>query len=136
MALNRMSCLPPMLKVWSFLVYQICLLSYKFLTLEHHIMSHDDKSFVYLNYATSLSVMTVDDTLMPLTSVGCVSTSTLSFYDVNYISNLTLSLVPMSQLCNFSYSFMFSSTYCMYDSHLGRLIETWRKQGNFMFWMS
>lgn len=75
-------------------------------------MSYDAKSFMSLNTAPSMSVMTADGTHMPLAVSGYVYTPNLSFFDVYYISNLTLSLVFVSQLCDSDYSVMFSSTSC------------------------
>jgi len=90
----------------------------------HHI-SYDDKSFVSLSYALSLSIRTADGTPMPLASIGSISTPNLSFFDVYYIPNLTLSLASVSQLCDSGYSVMFSSTSCyVQDPHSVRLIGT------------
>lgn len=61
-----------------------------------HHMSYDFKSFVSLNIAPSMSVMTADGTHMPLAGIGFVSTPNLSFYDVYYIPNLTLSLASVN----------------------------------------
>lgn len=61
-----------------------------------HYISYDAKSFVSLNTTSYMSVMTIDDTHMPLEGIGSISTPNLSFYDVYYISNLTLGLVDVS----------------------------------------
>lgn len=102
-----------------------------------HRMSYDAKSFVSLNTAPSMSVMTADGTHMPLAGISFVSTPNLSFYDVYYIPNITLSLASVNQLCDYGYSVMFSSiSCCVQDPHSERMIRTCRRQGDFMFWMS
>jgi transposase InsO family protein len=95
-----------------------------------HHMSYDNNSFVSLKPASSMSVMTADDTPMPLAGIGSVRTPNMSFSDVYYIPSLTLSLASVSQLCDSGYSVTFSSTSCcVQDPHSGRLIGTGRRQG-------
>src|ERR1051325_1140183 len=100
-------------------------------------MSYDHKSFASLNLASFMSILTANGTLMPVSSVGSVSTTKLSLSDVYYIPNLTLSLASISQLCDSGYSIVFSSKSCyVQDSKSGRKIGTGRRQGDYMFWMS
>jgi len=95
-----------------------------------HHMSYDDKSFVYMNPVSSMSVMTADGTPMPLAGIGSVSTSKLSLSNVYHIPKLTLSLAYVSQLCDFGYSVIFSSnSCCVQDPHSGRLVGTGHRQG-------
>lgn len=75
-------------------------------------MSYDPKSFAYLNLASSMFVLTVDDTHMSVAGVGSVHTTNLSLCDVYYIPNLTLILDSVSQLCDSGYSVVISSISC------------------------
>lgn len=102
-----------------------------------HHMSYGDKSFAYLNHASSMSVMCDDDIHIPLAHIGFISVTNISFLDVYYISKHTLSHAYVMQLYAFVYSitFVFTSC-CVKDSYSGRLIETCRREGGFTFWMS
>lgn len=78
-----------------------------------------------------------DDKLMPLSSIGHVSTTNMSLSNVYYIPGLTLSLAYVSQLCYSGYSVTFSFTsYYVPDPHSRRLIEKGYRHKDFIFWMS
>ena len=66
-------------------------------------MSSDLSFFVSLSPNSSMSVMTVDGTPMPLIGVGSIVRSSLSLLDVYHIPSFTLNLVYVSQLCQFGY---------------------------------
>lgn len=74
-------------------------------------MSCDDKPFVSLNPSSSMLVMIVDGTPMPLADIGFVSTNNMSLYNVYYIPSLTFSLASVSKFYDFGYSITFSSTF-------------------------
>lgn len=102
-----------------------------------HYMTYDYNSFVSLNPASSMPVVTADGTPLPLAGTGSVSTSNLSFSDVYYIPNLTLSLASVGQLCDSGNLVLFSATHCyVQDQQSGRLIGTGRRQGDFILWKS
>jgi len=80
--------------------------------------------------SSSIHVMTVNDTPMPLTGVGSVVTSHLSLSNVYLILKLILNLAFVGQLCDFGdYLVMFSgSFYCVHDLQSQKLIGTGRKE--------
>jgi hypothetical protein len=57
-----------------------------------HHMSPDSSSFTYMSPSPNIPVMTADDTLMPLASVGSVVTPSLSLSYVYLIPKLRLNL--------------------------------------------
>ena len=59
-----------------------------------------------------MSIMIVDDTLLPLASIDFVIIPHLSIPHVYHIPNLTWNLVFIGQLCDSSYLVSFSSTSC------------------------
>lgn len=61
-----------------------------------HIISYDSQPFTFLNPASYMSFMIIDDTYMPLLGIGYISPSKISFSNVYYIPNLTLSIVSVS----------------------------------------
>jgi hypothetical protein len=63
-------------------------------------MSPDSLFFTSMTYSSSIPVMIVDDTLMPLTSIGYVVTPHLSLLNVYFILKLTLNLAYVGQLCD------------------------------------
>lgn len=76
-------------------------------------MSFDLTSFDSLcPFNLFLFIMTVDDTLLPLVSVGFVNTHNLSLSDVYCVPSLTLNFIFVGQLCDFGYSVQFSSIAC------------------------
>ena len=78
----------------------------------HHI-SQDSSSFTSLSPLSSIPVMTVDGTHMPLVDVGSVVTPHLSFPNVYLISKLKLNIVSVGQICDSSdYLVMFSGSFC------------------------
>jgi hypothetical protein len=71
-------------------------------------MSLDSSSFTYVSPSPSISVITVDDTLMPLAGVDFVITPHLSLPNVCLVPKLRLNLAFIGQLCN-------SNDYCIHD---------------------
>jgi hypothetical protein len=65
-----------------------------------HHMSQNSSSFVFVTPLSSIHVMTIDDTSMPLVGIGNVITPHLSLPSVYLIPNLTLNLVSVGQLCD------------------------------------
>ena len=77
-----------------------------------HYMPPDSSSFAFVSSSPFIPVMTTDDTLMPLTSVGFVVTSHLSHLNVFLIPKLTLNLAYIGQLCDSNdYLVIFSFLY-------------------------
>ena len=75
-----------------------------------------------------MSVMTIDDTSLPLASF--VITTCLSLSHVYHIHNLTLNLVFVAKLCDFGYVVSISSTSCfLQDPQSQKLIGTGCKRG-------
>ena len=76
-------------------------------------MPSDSSSFASVSFSPSIPVMTTDDTLMPLTSVGFVVTPHLSHLNVFFIPKLILNLAYVGQLCDSSdYLIIFSFYFC------------------------
>jgi hypothetical protein len=65
-----------------------------------HIMSLNSSSFTYMFYLPFILIMTIDDTLMPLISVGSVVTPHLFLLNVYLILKLTLNLASVDHLCD------------------------------------
>ena len=77
-----------------------------------HHMSPDSSSFTYMSPSPYIPVMTADDTLMPLASVGSVVTPSLSLSNVYLIPKLRLNLTSIGQLCDSGdYLVIFSSSF-------------------------
>jgi hypothetical protein len=79
-----------------------------------HYMSSDSSSFTSMSPSSSILVMTVDGTLMPLAGVvGSIVTPHLSLPNVYLIPNLELNLASVGQMCDSGdYLVMFSSSFC------------------------
>jgi hypothetical protein len=79
-----------------------------------HYMSSDSSSFTSMSPSSSILVMTVDGTLMPLAGVvGSVVTPHLSLPNVYLIPNLELNLTSVGQMCDSGdYLVMFSGSFC------------------------
>ena len=77
-----------------------------------HHMSPNSSFFVFMSHSSSITVMTVDGTLMLLAGVGFFVTPNLSLSNVYYILKLTLNLVVVGQLCDYDDLVTFSSCYC------------------------
>jgi len=76
-------------------------------------MSPDSLSFTFVSPSSSIPIMTINDTLMPLTSVGSVVIPHLSLSNVYLISKLKLNLASVGQICDSSdYLVMFSCSFC------------------------
>lgn len=72
---------------------------------------------------------------LPLSDIGLVSITIISFSNIYYIPNITLSLHSISQLCDFNYSFKFFFPLvivCEIHNLSGRLRQIVDK-GGFMF---
>lgn len=68
--------------------------------------------------------------MMPLASIGSVSTTNMPLSNVYYIPSLT----SFSKLCDYGYSLTFSSnSCCVQDSHSGGLLGQVVDKGDFMF---
>jgi len=93
-------------------------------------MSQDSSSFTSMSPSSSIPVMIVDSTLMPLVGVGSVVTSHLSLPNVYLILKLKLNLASVGQICDSSdYLIMFSSSfYCVQDLQSQKLIGTDRRE--------
>jgi hypothetical protein len=78
-----------------------------------HHMSLDSSSFTFVPPSSSIPVMTVHGTLMPLAGVGYVVTPYLSLPNVYLIPKLKLNLASIGQICDSGdYLVMFSSSFC------------------------
>ena len=77
-----------------------------------HHMSPNFCFFVFMSHSSSIIVMTVVGTLMPLAGVGFVVTPNISLSNVYYILKLKLNLVAVGQLCDYGDLVTFSSCYC------------------------
>jgi len=86
-----------------------------------HQMSLDSSSFTYVSPSPSISVMTADDTLIPLAGVDFVITPHLSLPNVYLVPKLRLNLASVGQLCN-------SDDYCIHDLQSQKLIGTDRRE--------
>ena len=75
-------------------------------------MSLNSLSFASLYPTPFMSVMTVDDTPLPLTSISPVITTYLSLSHVYHIPNLTWNFVFIGQLSDSSYLVSSFSTSC------------------------
>jgi len=76
-------------------------------------MSSDSLSFTFVSPPPFISVLTVDDTLMPLISVGSVVIHHLSLPNIYFILKLKLNLAFVGQLRDSSdYLVIFSSSIC------------------------
>jgi hypothetical protein len=60
-----------------------------------HHMSPDSSSFTFMSPSSSIPVMTVDGTLMPLAGVGSIVTPHLSLPNIYLILNLKLNLASI-----------------------------------------
>jgi len=60
-----------------------------------HHMSPDSSSFTFMSPSSSIPVITVDDTLMPLAGVGSIITPHLSLPNIYLIPNLKLNLASI-----------------------------------------
>ena len=96
-----------------------------------HITCHLFHHLLYMCHSSSsMSIITVDGTPMPLAGVGFICTPHLSLSYVYCILKLTMNLTSMSQLCGSGYFVQFSSTSChVQDPQSQRLIRTGRRQG-------
>ena len=65
-----------------------------------HHMSLGSLSFTFVSPTPSISIMTADDTLMPLAGVGSIVTPHLSLPNVYLIPKLKLNLAFVGQLCD------------------------------------
>ena len=79
-----------------------------------HHMSLDSSYFTSMSHSSSVPVMTIDGTPMPLAGVGSIVTPNLSFSlsNVYHISNLTLNLAFIGQLCDYGNLVTFSFSCC------------------------
>ena len=78
-----------------------------------HHMSPNSSSFNSMSPLSSIPVMTVDGTPMPLESVGSVVTPHLSLPNVFLIQKLKLNLASVGQICDSSdYLVMFFGFFC------------------------
>jgi len=76
-------------------------------------MSSDSSSFISVSPLSSIPVMTVDDTLMPLAGVGSIVTPHLSLPNIYLIPKLKLNLASVGQICDSGdYLVMFSGSFC------------------------
>jgi hypothetical protein len=60
-----------------------------------HHMSPDSSSFTFMSPSSSIPVITVDGTLMPLAGVGSIITPHLSLPNIYLIPNLKLNLASI-----------------------------------------
>jgi hypothetical protein len=65
-------------------------------------MYPDSSSFAFVSPSSSIPVITIDGTHVPLTGVSSVVTPQLSLSNVYFILNPTLNLASISQLCDSS----------------------------------
>ena len=80
-----------------------------------------------------MSVMTVDDTPLPLTSISSVITTYLSLSHVYHIPNL-MNLVSVAKLCDCGYLVSFSTSCFMQDPQSQKLIRIGcRRWGGYIF---
>jgi histone deacetylase 1/2 len=95
----------------------------------HHI-SPDSSSFTSVSPLSSIPVMTVDGTPMPLAGVGSVVTPHLSLPNVYLIPQLKLNLASVGQICDSSdYLVMFPGSFCcVQDLQPQKLIGTGRME--------
>jgi len=78
-------------------------------------MSPDSSYFTSVSPLSSIPVMTIDGTPMPLAGVGSIVTPHLSLPNVYLIPKLKLNLVSIGQICDSGdYLVMFSSSFFMY----------------------
>jgi hypothetical protein len=84
-----------------------------------HHMSLDSSYFISVSPLSSIPVITVDGTPMPLAGVGYVVTPHLSLSNVYFILKLKLNLASVGQIYDFGdYLVMFSSSFwCVQDLH-------------------
>jgi hypothetical protein len=95
-----------------------------------HHMSPDSSSFTSMSHLSSISVMTDDDTPIPLASVGSIVTPHLSLPNIYLIPKLKLNLASVDQICDFSdYLIMFLGSFCcVQDLQSQKLIGTGRRE--------
>jgi hypothetical protein len=95
----------------------------------HHISS-DSSSFTFVSPLSSIPVMTVDDTFIPLAGVGSVVTPHLSLLNVYLIPKLKLNLAFVDQIWDSSdYLIMFSGSFCcVQDLQSQKLLGTGRRE--------
>jgi len=78
-----------------------------------HHMFPDSLNFTFVSPSTSIPIMIVDGTPIPLAGVGSVVTPHLSLPNVYFIPNLKLNLAYVSQICDYGdYLIMFSGSFC------------------------
>jgi len=78
-----------------------------------HYMFPDSSSFTSISPSPSIPVMTADNTLMPLVSVGYVVTPHLSLPNIYLISKLKLNFASVGRICDSSdYLVMFYGSFC------------------------
>ena len=80
-----------------------------------------------------MSVMTADDTPLPLTSISSIITTYLSLSHVYHIPNLTLNLVSVAKLCDLGYLVSFSTSCFMQDPQSQKLIGTSCRRWGFIY---
>jgi hypothetical protein len=95
-----------------------------------HYMSLDSSSFTFVSPLSSIPVMTVDGTPMPLAGVGSVVTPHLSIPNVYLIPKLKLNLASVGQICDSGdYLVMLSGSFCcVQDLQSQKLIGTGCKE--------
>lgn len=97
-------------------------------------MSRDSTSFVsFCPSKSSVSVMTIDGTSMPLVGVDSVSTQNLSLSNVYCIPALSLNLISVVQLCDAGYLVQFSTACHVQKPHSQKLIGIIDTR-DYMFW--
>jgi len=77
-------------------------------------MSLDSLSFAFVSPSSSIHVMTIDGSSMPLIGVGSIVIHHLSLPNIYFISKLILNLTFVGQLCDSSnYLVIFSSFFLL-----------------------
>ena len=96
----------------------------------HLIMSPNSSYFASLFLSSSIPIMIVDGTRMPLASVGFVVTPNMSLSHVYHILKLALNLAFVGQLCDYGNLVTFSSSSCyVHDLQSQKLIGIGHKKG-------
>jgi len=98
-------------------------------------MSPDSSSFTSVSPLSSILVMTIDGTHMPLAGVGSVVTRHFSLPNVYLIPKLKLNFASVGQICDYGdYLVMFSgSFYCVHDLQSQKLIGTSRRENGLIY---
>ena len=96
-------------------------------------MSLDSLSFAPLSPTSFISILTVDDTSLPLASISFVITPYLSLSHAYHIPNLTLNLVSVAKLCDLGYLVSFSTSCFMQDPQSQKLIGTSCRRWGFIY---